>query len=181
MQLAMAGMKLPATGTNLTALSATAVKQVPWSTNAGVAAQFGADTEGDPAIVPDPANDRLKMKVVGNYYITVSLSGLLSAAANVYFQLRKNGTTLIPEAIASVNANAIRFNATIAFLLSLSTTDVPTGGLLATYADPNDPAPNFVGGGGFPKTLTTLELMAFSDGTPNCTIETANFQALKLE
>lgn len=77
-------------GSTSQAITTTPAQLTAWSGAKGGISQ-GANYDGDPAIVPDPANNRIKVNTPALFEAKLNISGFGSAAADLLFQIRVNG------------------------------------------------------------------------------------------
>ena len=187
MLLPSAGLKVSA-GSTSQSFTTAAAQLTCFSASGNTAAgafQYGANLEGDPAVIPDAANNRIKLNCPGIYLVwctcSIGVAGSSAGAGDYLLQVRKNvaGTmTLQPELSAEVTMGtaASKGNLSLQGILKTVASDSP--GTLALFADPSG---TFSGGGGFPKTLTWIDLIVTASGSIAATVEYINFGATRIE
>ncbi len=89
------GLKLVA-NTAALALTTTPTLLDAFSGAFGANAQNSFGTDGDPAVQPDQANNRILVESPGIYAVDISLSGFGDGAADIVMQIRKNKIA-VPE------------------------------------------------------------------------------------
>jgi hypothetical protein len=137
--------------------------------------QTDADTyDGDVAVTPDFANNRLKINTPGIYLVTFNWSGTGDATKDVKFQLRFN-TVAQTDLTCEVGVGTPRACASFCGIINVARA---TTGLLATFADPTG---TFTGKSGAPKTVAPLDIIVGTlASTVNLTTEFSNFNAVRI-
>lgn len=167
------------------------------STSAAKATGFTANgssdtytTEGDVSARPDYANNRLLARAPGlrqdgqtsqnttnDYLVNLSWSGIISAAADITFQVRKNAAAVADLRWAARLTDAVKNTVTGAGILKVLASDNP--GTISNFADPA--TTGYAGAGGAPKEMVPIELyLTAGAGTPSVTPEYANFSILRI-
>jgi hypothetical protein len=172
-------------GNQAQAFTTTPAQLTCFSTNpSGGAGQYGANQEGDPSVIPDPANNRIKLLAPGVYQVSLTMSQLGAGAGDFLVQLRKNVAgvmTIQPELSGEWTGLAATGRTTVAFtgLLNVVATDRPTGAAFAAFGAPSG---TFTGGAGAPQVLTSIDLVVSTiAGSLSSTVEYANLSVLRLE
>jgi hypothetical protein len=185
--LACAGLKLSA-GTVSFSATTTAAQLTSFSqtsnTGAGVF-QYGSDLEGDPSVIPDAANNRIKLNCPGIYLVWCNLSasvgGSSAGAGDWLVQVRKNivsTMTVQAELSGEYTFGTAATKGNFSFMGVLKTVAKDSPGTLAVQADPSG---TFTGGGGFTKTLTWIDLAVTCSASKAFVPEYINFGAMRLE
>lgn len=158
------------------ALTTTGLKITAWAAANGGSAQ-GAGYDGDPAVVPDPTNNQIKVNTPGLFYVTFSASVIGGAAGPVdtLWQLRVN-SVVQPDLSAEVGiTSAQRFNVTFSGFINVLR---PASGNLATFPAPSG---TFTGGPAAPFTETTIDIFASTVASSiTANVEFANFSVLRV-
>lgn len=149
---------------------------VAWNGTKG--ANSAADSnarDGDPTIIPDKTNSRIKV-LPGIYFVQFDISLTADAAKDLVAQLRVNGTAKA-DLTGRSNGGTARTQITFSGIVEVKTTDVP--GTLGTFADPS--ATGFAGAGGAPKSLSTIDVtLATLASTCTATLEAAHLSLTRL-
>lgn len=133
--------------------------------------------EGDPAVKPDTANNRIVVNAPGIYKATVSISGAAASALQNTYQLRKNGSS--GSAITGTRAKQVYgttpSQVSWSSMFEITAADLPAAGGTATFSDPDSsagagkPAGGFAGAGAAPKTGVPIDILVTGDGSVNFT------------
>lgn len=173
MRTAYGGMYIAA-GAATQALSTSAAALAQWSASGGA---NGIYSQGDPAVIPDYANNRVKVNSPGRYKVTVQLSVDSDAAFDLTMRLRKNGTAVTGAACQQRVTTDLNQIVGVFFVEVLATDSPDT---LVTFADPS--SSGFGGAGGAPKTLSYLDVsLAANTGTPTLTFQECQFLVERLD
>jgi hypothetical protein len=166
------GLAINDGGAATQALTTTAGQIVAW----GVASTADGNTrDGNPAVVPDVTNNRLKM-LPGIYLVEFDLQFVGGGSADVQAQLYKNGVA-VPGLSCRGGASTSRASMGFSGILVVLAADAP--GTLQTF--PNPSTSGFAGAGGAPYTEVpvTIELKTLAS-TVTLTLEAAHFTAIQI-
>src|SRR5437879_6112310 len=114
------------------------------------AADSNGAADGDPAVVPDLANNRVKINTPGVYKVSCDIEGVGGGTGDVELAIRLNGTAKA-DLKSRFGMSTARAGCSLVGILNVLRSDSP--GTLPTFADPTS---SFGGIGGAPKTLTTV-------------------------
>jgi hypothetical protein len=185
-QLPLAGLRANALSTSQS-MSTALAQLTAWQN--GAVMQDGCNLAGDPSVVPDVANSRLKLQSAGagmpgqgmpyTYLVGFSIAGVGGGTNDMLLQIRKSvaGTmTVQPDLSTEMGISTSRSNCTMLGVLVVN----PGDQSLATFADP--PAGSFGGQGGAPKVETWIDIAVkvLAGGPTNFTLEYGQFWALRL-
>lgn len=164
-------------GADTQAMTTTAGAMVSWSEAGGANAVSDSNArDGDPAIIPDKANNRIKLNTPGVYLVSFDLAGLATTGCNVAAQLRKNGVVVTGAkglGIFSTTNGAVSFQS----IVEVTRSDSP--GTLPTFADPA--STGFAGAGGAPKTECALDVvLSILTSTDTLTLVEAHLNVIRL-
>lgn len=138
--------------------------------------------QGDPAVKADPTNNRVIVNAPGTYEVTVDIVGAAASALQTTCQLRKNGTvgsgstgTAITgtKAVKTWGTTPDTFSWTS--FIQIASSDLPSAGGVATFADPSasagvgKPSGGFAGAGAAPLTGIPLDVLVTGNGSVNLT------------
>lgn len=166
-----ASLTISGPGAATLALSTSAAQFTLFASAGGANGPANTYDDGDPAVKPDYANNRILVEAPGVYKVSGFLTGVVDGAADITIAVAKNGT-----AVADLT-NKQRWGTTknthaFGGLLNVTAADNP--GTIATKPDPS--SSGFAGAGGFPKMLVPLTiLLTAGAGTPTITAEGAQF------
>lgn len=129
--------------------------------------------DGDPAVTPDKANNRITVSAnPGVYKVTAIISGITDAAQDIWLTLAKNGTAITDMQSRARWTDAVKNQLVLTGYVNITAADNP--GTIATKPDPS--TSGFVGAGGFSKMQVPLTLQIKSGAsTPTITLEHAQF------
>ena len=165
-------------GADTISLTTTAALMDSWAeSGGGNSPASGNANDGDPAVIPDYTNNRLKVQAPGIYLVTFTLSGALDTAGAVVARLRKNGTAYGYGGYAKVHVLTTASQLTFTAIVVVSASDAL--GTLATFANPS--SSGFAGAGGAPKTLATLDVtLEMASGSQTITVVAASLTAVRV-
>jgi hypothetical protein len=157
-----------AAGTQSIATSTTAAKVTAFSGNlANASTPFSTDArDGDHSVVPDLANDRIKLHAPGSYQIELNIRAAVTGANTYDVQIRKNDVV-----VAGLKTGELAAAADVLNLSITGTIDMAVGdGTLAQFADP--PTTGFAGAGAAPKTLGWVDFVVSNPATTGAFVVT---------
>lgn len=162
-------------GAATVALTTTAALMNIWSSAGGSNGPSSTYEQGDPAVRPDYANNRILVQAPGIFKVELVIQGDMDSAIDVTAQIYKNGTAysfLKQKARCGTDKNQVVL---IGFIKVVDTDALET---IATFADPS--ASGFAGAGGAPKTMAKLEVYLTGSGSATITVEEAQFNVTRV-
>lgn len=164
-------------GADTLALTTTAARMISWSASGGSNSDADSNTDdGNASIVPDYANNRIKV-MPGVYKVDLVITGDMDTAADVIAQIYKNSVAvskLKQKQRMTTNKDQI----VISGLLEVLESDIPD--TLPTFADPS--ATGFAGAGAAPKSLVPIDVyLSLVSGSQTITFEEAAFTLIKVK
>jgi hypothetical protein len=157
-------------GAGTVGLTTTAAQVGVFSATGGSNTLQSNNQDGNPSVVPDYANNRIKVQP-GIYKVTLNLSLDMATGADVEIGIRKNGTA-ISNLVSRARCTTNKDQVTLVGFFQVTDDDVP--GTLPTFADPS--SSGFAGAGGAPKTLVPIDAtMRCLASTDTATVEYAQF------
>jgi hypothetical protein len=142
------------------------------------------DRVGDPAVKPDTANNRLVLNAPGIYRVKAELSGTAASALQTYLQFYKGSTAYGKK--SRYTWATTPGTQTLETIVEVLASDIPSGGGVATFADPDatagagKPAGGFAGAGAAPQTGVALNLYITGDGSVNLTLSDGSLSAERI-
>ena len=177
MLLPYGGLSISDGGTTTQALTTAAGKVVAW----GQASSSNSDSvDGDPAVKPDLANNRLLLNCPGIYLVSVDVTMLgASTTQDVIVQLRKNLVAIPDGSARCACVSTARNVASFTCIVTITANDNPKN--IQTFPDPVNPPSKFTGAGGAPTTLVPLDItLATVASTATATLEAAHLNAIRI-
>jgi hypothetical protein len=193
---AYGGLAIQDGGAQTQALTTTAGQMVAWSAAlGGGSAADSYNNDGDPAVRPDPANNRLLLKgppgpkntlpgqpdPYSAYQVDFDCSLLGGGSAqDVVAQLYVNGVKRADASCRASCSSSGRTNMGFSYILKLTPADNPK--TIADFAEPGStPYPRYVGAGGAPETEVPVAIyLSTLASTLSVTIEAAHLTAQKM-
>jgi hypothetical protein len=164
-------------GADTIALSTTAVQLDSFSEAGGANSNADANSiDGDPAVIPDKTNNRIKVQAPGIYEVEFVLTCKVDSAVQCIARLRKNGTAYGNGVLGKCHVLTTMSQIVFKGIVVVSASDAT--GTLPTFGDPSG---TFTGGSGAPKTLAYLDVtLESSTGTPTITNDTCTFMVKRV-
>lgn len=167
-----ASLTISGPGSQTLLLGTTATLFNLFSATGGANGPATTSDDGDPAVKPDAANNRILVESPGVYEVSVSISGTVDAAQDLSCQVAKNAVGVADLVGRQRFTNAQKSTLSFEGFLNVTAADNP--GTIATKPDPS--TSGFAGSGGFPKQMVPITLLIASlAGTPTITAEYANW------
>ncbi len=162
-----------ADGSTAQTLATSQAALTAWNTSAGSNLVGGFDRDGNIAVKPDKANNRILLAAGAMYRFSLSLSGVADAAADITVQIAKNATGISGTKFTQrffTTESSLHFSG----FFEIKASDNP--GTIAAFAEPA------TGYASPPKVMVPVTvLVAAGTGTPAITIKQACLLVEKYE
>jgi hypothetical protein len=173
-KLAYGGLVIADGGAATQALTTTAGQVVAWGAKG---MQDSNNYDGDPSVIPDLTNNRIKVNGPGIYLVTFNISMTGGGTQDVIGVIRKNAVA-VTGGSGRVGIGTARANLTVTAIVQILPADIPK--TIQTFSDPA--STSFAGAGGAPKAESYIDVtLATVASTVTATLEAASLTVLRLD